>query len=118
MENEIITPSKASGTRFVYRNKQMNALGVKPSQMKKNPEFMWNVIKGGASELFVKKKEMEKDEIDESVDEFFRRRFGSFVADNLSAALVLGIVAGDSKKLSMQSMFPPIYNVIIYDNRI
>ena len=43
---------------------------------------------------------------DESIDAFARRRFGPFVADKLFDAMVGGIFAGDSRKLSVASCFP------------
>ena len=51
------------------------------------------------------------DEIaDESVDSFFRRRFGARIADNLASAMVHGIYAADSRRLSMRSAFPSLWD--------
>ena len=43
---------------------------------------------------------------DESVGQFFRRRFGRQVHDNLVAPLLTGIYAADSDRLSMAAVFP------------
>jgi oxygen-dependent protoporphyrinogen oxidase len=43
---------------------------------------------------------------DESVDSFIRRRFGPYVADHMISAMVHGIYATDSRKLSVRSAFP------------
>ncbi|KAI2803178.1 hypothetical protein BLOT_007301 [Blomia tropicalis] len=45
---------------------------------------------------------------DVSVDRFFRYRFGNDVADYLVNPLCIGITGGDSKALSMKSMFPNV----------
>ncbi|OWZ75453.1 protoporphyrinogen oxidase [Cryptococcus neoformans Tu401-1] len=46
---------------------------------------------------------------DESVDAFFRRRFGDNVADNLASAMVHGIYAASSSQLSFRSAFPSLW---------
>ena len=46
---------------------------------------------------------------DISVDAFFRYRFGPEIADYLVNALCIGITGGDSKALSMKSMFPNVF---------
>lgn len=46
---------------------------------------------------------------DESVDSFFRRRFGATVADSVASAMVHGIYACSSKDLSVRSAFPYLF---------
>ncbi|KAI9465337.1 hypothetical protein BJY52DRAFT_1209733 [Lactarius psammicola] len=46
------------------------------------------------------------DEDDESVDAFFARRFGDTFARTLGSALVHGIYAADSRRLSVRAVFP------------
>ena len=46
------------------------------------------------------------DDDDESVDAFFTRRFGAAFARTLGSALVHGIYATDSRKLSVRAAFP------------
>ena len=48
---------------------------------------------------------------DESVFHFFRRRFGIQVLENFVDPMVSGIYAGDTKRLSMRSTFPKIYEM-------
>jgi oxygen-dependent protoporphyrinogen oxidase len=45
---------------------------------------------------------------DESVDSFFTRRFGATFARTFGSALVHGIYAADSRKLSVRAAFPAI----------
>ena len=46
---------------------------------------------------------------DESVSDFFRRRFGDTIADNLISALFHGIYAGDIHKLSARTLLPRLW---------
>ena len=46
---------------------------------------------------------------DISVDAFFKYRFGAEIADYLVSPLCIGITGGDSKALSMKSMFPNVF---------
>ncbi|MDR0454167.1 MAG: protoporphyrinogen oxidase [Deferribacteraceae bacterium] len=49
------------------------------------------------------------DDSDESIAEFTTRRIGAEAADKLIAAVVGGIYAGDSSKISVKSAFPRMY---------
>ncbi|WVO17139.1 protoporphyrinogen oxidase [Cryptococcus depauperatus] len=46
---------------------------------------------------------------DESVDSFFRRRFGDRIADNMASAMVHGIHAASSTQLSLRAAFPVLW---------
>jgi oxygen-dependent protoporphyrinogen oxidase len=48
---------------------------------------------------------------DQSLGEFFRRRLGSEVVENLIEPLLSGIYAGDIDRLSLMSTFPQFYEV-------
>ena len=48
------------------------------------------------------------DDDDESVDSFFTRRFGETFARTLGSALIHGIYATDSRKLSLRAAFPQL----------
>ena len=48
------------------------------------------------------------DDDDESVDSFFTRRFGEAFARTLGSALIHGIYAADSRKLSLRATFPQL----------
>lgn len=47
---------------------------------------------------------------DESVDDFFTRRFGAEFARVFGSALVHGIYAADSRKLSLRATFPSLWD--------
>lgn len=48
---------------------------------------------------------------DQSLGEFFRRRFGDELVDNLVEPLLSGIYAGDINKLSLMATFPNFYQL-------
>ncbi len=52
-----------------------------------------------------------KEDKDEPIGDFFRRRFGKEVVENLVEPLLAGTFAGDIDRLSIQSMFPEIYEM-------
>ncbi|KAG5421259.1 HEM14 [Candida metapsilosis] len=61
-----------------------------------------NLIRGLFKEPFVKPLDS-----DETVEQFFKRRFGSTVlTDNVASAIMHGIYAGDIGKLSIKSVMP------------
>ncbi|KAI0251209.1 hypothetical protein BJV78DRAFT_1126732 [Lactifluus subvellereus] len=64
------------------------------------------VLKAVLAEPFVSANH--DDEGDESVDSFFSRRFGDAFAHTLGSALVHGIYAADSRRLSVRSAFPSL----------
>ncbi|MEK4230649.1 protoporphyrinogen oxidase [Solibacillus sp. FSL H8-0538] len=51
------------------------------------------------------------EKIDEPISDFFRRRFGKEVVENLVEPVLAGTFAGDVDHLSMQSMFPQFYQL-------
>jgi oxygen-dependent protoporphyrinogen oxidase len=52
-----------------------------------------------------------RDNVDESIDEFARRRAGAEVADVVADAIVTGIHAGDPKLLSVKATFPQLVDL-------
>ncbi|MFJ7738620.1 protoporphyrinogen oxidase [Lysinibacillus sp. NPDC097287] len=48
---------------------------------------------------------------DQSLGEFFRRRFGTEVVENLVEPLLAGTFAGDIEQMSMYSTFPQLFNL-------
>ncbi len=58
---------------------------------------------------FILPKGEEKD--DQSLGEFFRRRLGNEIVDNLIDPLLSGIYAGDIDRLSLMSLFPMFYDM-------
>lgn len=61
-----------------------------------------------AGDLFIPKLSTNQDE---PIGDFFRRRFGKEVVENLVEPLLAGTFAGDIDHLSIQSMFPQFYQL-------
>ena len=53
----------------------------------------------------------QKQEVDESIGDFFRRRFGREVVENFIEPLLASTFAGDVDHQSLQSMFPQFYQL-------
>jgi oxygen-dependent protoporphyrinogen oxidase len=70
------------------------------------PPILKPALTGLLREPFVKP----TDELDESIHDFFSRRFNPHVANALLSAIVHGIYAGDSRQLSIKSCFPMFWN--------
>jgi oxygen-dependent protoporphyrinogen oxidase len=65
--------------------------------------FSWAGKMRMGAEVFVPPK---RDEVDESIGDFMRRRFGEEAATYLAEPLLAGIHAGDVDRLSVRSLFP------------
>lgn len=61
-----------------------------------------------AGDLLIPKSSVDQDE---PIGDFFRRRFGKEVVENLVEPLLAGTFAGDIDHLSIQSMFPQFYQL-------
>ncbi|XP_008322068.1 protoporphyrinogen oxidase [Cynoglossus semilaevis] len=110
LEPELLSVNSrhvASRNRFLYIHGQLHSLpkGIS-GLLRTNPPFsrplLWNVV----NELLVKK----SDKDDESVHSFFSRRLGAELADVAVDCLCRGVFAGDSKRLSIRSCLPMLYN--------
>jgi oxygen-dependent protoporphyrinogen oxidase len=91
---EAIVADSTSANRYTLRNGKLRRLGLA------DPRLLFALLlepfrrRGGG---------------EETVDGFFRRRFGSYVAENLVDPFVTGIFAGDSKRLSLRACFPQLH---------
>lgn len=96
----------ASKNRFLYVNGEIHKLPSSLSGVLKTvPPFSRPIIISVIKEVLVRKGKQE----DESVHSFMSRRFGSELADIAVDCLCRGVFAGDSRKLSVRSCFPPLH---------
>lgn len=103
LDELLIKASSSSRKRYVYL----------PSQLIQVPTNLFDFFKTKLlsreakftifEELFVKKVERE-----ETIEEFFNRRFGREVLKNLIQPFLSGVWAGDIKKLSVNAVFPKL----------
>lgn len=74
------------------------------SFLKKSGIFKLSLFKG-----FWRESKVEPNSFDESIESFFKRRFGNtLLTDNVLSAVLHGIYAGDISKLSIKSIFPKL----------
>ncbi|TIA89449.1 hypothetical protein E3P99_02074 [Wallemia hederae] len=116
LEKQLLTSSKtspAARNRFIYHPNKLNqlpsSLAAIPAALLKHktlraiPNALLNDLRTPPHRY--------AGEDDESVDSFFRRRFGDRVADDIASAVIHGIYAADSRDLSLRFAFPLLYNL-------
>uniref|UniRef100_A0A8C7ZGZ6 Protoporphyrinogen oxidase n=1 Tax=Oryzias sinensis TaxID=183150 RepID=A0A8C7ZGZ6_9TELE len=98
----------ASKNRFLYVNGRLNRMpsGLR-GLLRTTPPFSRPLLYSLASEILVKKSKEE----DESVHSFVSRRLGQELADLAVDSLCRGVFAGDCRKLSVRSCFPPLFKL-------
>ncbi|XP_031552690.1 protoporphyrinogen oxidase-like [Actinia tenebrosa] len=112
LENMIIpvsTSHAGARNRFIYSKGQVHKLPSSiASIVKRQSLFSGSLLPILLREPFVKRR---TDESDESVYDFFKRRFSKEVAEYLGDPICRGIFAGDARLLSLRSVFPPVYEM-------
>lgn len=104
LQHEVIFPSPAAKRRFLYTNHQLQALPSGPLSllfsrlMKDVLPALWNDFKTPASQ-----------HPDETVFDFFSRRFSPQIAEKFIDPLCSGIYAGNIRNLSVRACFPLFY---------
>ena len=103
IEDTLQQVNPASKKRYIYLNGELVAVPSNVIEFFKteilSKEGKWTILE----ELFIKKFEKE-----ESIEEFFTRRFGREVLKNLIQPFLNGVFAGDVKKLSVNAVFPKL----------
>ena len=90
--------------RFLYVDKKLQVLPSGPLSLLFSP-LTKGIIPGIFKDLTTSVNPSE----DESIYDFFSRRFNPSIAEGLIDPMTLGIYAGDIRKLSIRSCFPQIY---------
>ncbi|XP_047455430.1 protoporphyrinogen oxidase [Mugil cephalus] len=97
----------AAKNRYLYVNEQLHKMPTSISGLLRTvPPFSRPLLLSFAGEILVKKSK----EDDESIHSFVSRRLGKEFADIAVDSLCRGVFAGDCRKLSVRSCFPPFYN--------
>lgn len=100
---ELIPSNDAARKRFVYTRGKLHMLPASP------PRFITSRLLGPIEKLRVLGELAipgRKDDGDESIYDFGRRRLGAGFAETLLDPMVSGIFAGDVRKLSLPATFP------------
>ncbi len=102
--DDLLEPANPKAeNRYIYKNSKLHAISPSPIKFLKSSLLS---IKGRGRlivEPFIKQK---KDDKDESIFEFAKRRIGKEAAETLIVPMVSGIFGGDARKLSLKACFP------------
>lgn len=110
LENELIETNESKrGTSVLWKNKLIPVpegfLMLAPSKIipfLKTPLFSWNAKLRMMLDLFISK----KDNSDESLASFVRRRFGNEALERVAQPMIGGIYTADPEKLSLRATMP------------
>ncbi len=108
IEDQVIRPSKASQRRYVVKNSKLKEVSSNPKDLLFSNVLSLSAKMSVFQERFKKPNEYKEDE---SVGDFFERRFGKEVVDQLVDPFISGIYAGDPYKLSIKSVFPKLLDL-------
>ena len=99
LNHQLVFPTLQSKTRYILVDGKLKQLPGSIPSFLKSPLFKLSTF---IKEPFIPKSTLS----DESVDDFIKRRFNPYIANYIVASLVHGIYAGDTKKLSVHTLFP------------
>ncbi|KAJ3029507.1 oxygen-dependent protoporphyrinogen oxidase [Rhizophlyctis rosea] len=98
----------AAKKRYIYYKDTINKVPTSISEFLFNKAPVFDgTFRELIRELFVKSRPAQ----DESIYDYITYRFGPNIANNLFAALVHGVYAGDIKQLSIRSTFPYLWEL-------
>ena len=104
MESRLVEASPTAKFRYVLKKGEYAKLPSGPASFIFGSFFPLKAKR----RVFKERKIPVRQEGGETVDVFFRRRFGDFVADYLVSPFVAGIYAGSAAELSMDHAFPKV----------
>ncbi len=102
LTSELREADEVAKHRFLYKNGALQRLPASPPAFLKSPLLLPSEKLRAAAEPVLGRAH----EGEESVYAFVARHFGRGVADVFAGPFVLGITAGDAKKLSLDALFP------------
>jgi oxygen-dependent protoporphyrinogen oxidase len=102
LTSQIVEAKPVSKSRFVFKNGKYQKLPSSPLSLFWNSFFSWNAKK----QIFKEPKVKSKTHPQETLTEFFERRFGREVVDYALDPFVSGIYAGNPDELLLQYTFP------------
>lgn len=108
LDSLLVRASDTFSRRWIVRNGKLRALPGSP------PQFLRSDIlstRGKLRVLLEWAQSAKRDDTDESVFDFAARRIGREAASVLVDAMVTGVYAGDSRRLSLLSTFPRMHEL-------
>lgn len=105
LQDRVLRPSTTSQKRFIVKNNKLKAVSPKPKDILTSPLLS---AKGKMALYGERSKKKRETYEEETVGQFFERRFGREVVENLVDPIIAGIYAGDPYQLSMRSVMPKL----------
>jgi oxygen-dependent protoporphyrinogen oxidase len=106
LQNEVILADSSARFRYLYTQKKLQKI---PSNFL---SLLFSPLTRGVFPALFRDLRTPKGQLeDESIANFFERRFNSQFANQFIDPLVSGIYAGDSRTLSLKSCFPWLYQL-------
>jgi len=105
LEQKVLRPSTESQKRYIVKNNKLKEVSPKPKDILTSSLLSAK----GKMALFAERNKKKRDNYDEeTVGQFFERRFGREVVENFVDPIIAGIYAGDPYQLSMRSVMPKL----------
>ncbi len=108
IENRLYRSSDKARKRFIYTNGRLVRLPENPIAFLSSNLLSWKGKIRIFGEFLVPPR---KDNSDETLGDFARRRLGEEALEKLLDPMVAGIFAGDPDRMSLKAAFPAIYNL-------
>src|SRR6266849_5768469 len=104
LDDRLVPASESAGrNRFILLDGKLRVLPGGPFSFLRSDVLSWRAKVNVAAEFLRPRRRGQRDE---SIDAFFRRRFGPEAAARLADPFVTGIYAGDPALLSVKACFP------------
>lgn len=108
ISGQLLRSDDNARKRFIYSGKVLHRLPENGPSFLKSRLISWPGKLRLACEMLIPAK---RDDEDETLAEFARRRLGREALDKLIAPMVSGIFAGNPETMSLQSCFPKIHQL-------
>ena len=102
LESEVLTANPTNKKRYILHGGKLQSLPMSIAKIAFGKFFSWRAKLRLLREPFIKSKSPP----DESVADFFKRRFGSEVLEKAADPFIAGIYAGITENLSIKTAFP------------
>lgn len=105
LNNQVIQAAPIQKNRFIYKNNNIQKIPSGPLSLLASDFFSFQTKKAILTEAFKKPKDIK----DESVYDFFTRRFSKELTEYLVDPFTTGVYAGDTKQLLIKETFPAVH---------
>lgn len=107
-EDDLLRSNKGAKKRYIFLNGDLHLLPENPIAFLKSKILSFKGKVRVFGEFFIKP---QKEDVDETLYDFAKRRLGIEFADRFIDPMAKGVFAGDAKKMSLKSSFPRIWEI-------